>query len=82
MEADDLIGGYYFDMKKSRRFKDYRSKSGITIRILTLRPTGRSRRLINPVVALNSVFVIIEPLPIEGRTLPQCYLPDHFKGDF
>ena len=37
---------------------------------------------INPVDALNSVFVIIKPLPIEGHALTQCHSLDHSKGDF
>jgi hypothetical protein len=41
-----------------------------------------SRLGLNPVVALNSVFAIIEPLPIERRTLTGCQLLDHSRGDF
>jgi len=35
-----------------------------------------------PIVALNSAFIIMKPLLMDGRALTQCHSLDHSKGDF
>ena len=38
--------------------------------------------LINPIVALNSAFIIMKPLLMDGWALTQCHSLDHSNGDF
>jgi hypothetical protein len=44
-------------------------------------PLGSTGK-INPIVALNSAFIIMKPLLMDGRALNQCHSLDHSKGDF